>query len=551
MRIPYRFVTIVLALTVVLITSLAPVYGQDGSTRELLREKIEQLWFGHTLTIGEARIASTTVLPTLYERRDFRPAWTRSETVDQLLNAIRDINKDGLNPADYHLAALQRWREEIRTVSPDRALLVNLDVLLTDSLIRLHDHVLFGKVDPEALDPNWNLVREITHADPVSVIQQAIDANSVRQLIDNAKPDHPFYMRLKEVLARYRHIRKEGGWKRVTGGPTLQPGMTDARVPVLRQRLAVTGDPAGPVSNSTVFDEPLKLAVMQFQARHGLVVDGVVGKDTLRALNVPVETRIAQIRVNLERARWVLHEIEGDFVLVDIAGFQVMYVQDGKMSWTSRVQVGKPYRKTPIFKSAIRYLVLNPTWTVPPGILAQDILPAVKQDPQYLRQRNISVIDRAGKRVNPDSLDWARYTARNFPYQLRQEPGPSNALGRIKFIFPNPHLVYLHDTPSKSLFQRTDRAFSSGCIRVEKPVALAELLLNDADKWDQEDIMKAIASKKTRTIFLPKPVPIMLLYWTVGFDAEGRVRFKKDVYKRDKGVLEELEATLDELKDAR
>jgi len=219
---------------------------------------------------------------------------------------------------------------------------------------------------------------------------------------------------------------------------------------------------------------------------------------------------------------------------------RVSLVRNGQTVWNARAQVGKPYRETPVFRSTMKHLVFNPTWTVPPTILAEDILPRVKRDPDYLRHKNIEVINRKGKVINPKSINWSKYTARNFPYQLRQGPGPSNALGRVKFMFPNQHLVYLHDTPSKSLFDRAERTFSSGCIRTEDPFTLAELLLDDKSNWNQESIRKVIDSKKTRTVRLTKPLSVMLLYWTVDVDDQGIVNFKKDVYGRDKRIIAAL-----------
>jgi murein L,D-transpeptidase YcbB/YkuD len=293
--------------------------------------------------------------------------------------------------------------------------------------------------------------------------------------------------------------------------------------------------------DSTFFDEQLEKAVKHFQRRHRLTIDGAVGKNTLEAMNVPVQTCIDQIRVNLDRARWVLHAIGGKFVLVDIAGFHAYFFQEDRIIWESRVQVGRPYRRTPVFRSDIEYLVFNPTWTVPPGILRKDILPAVKKNPNYLKERNISVIDRQGNIINQDTIDWSQYPKGDFPHMLRQDPGPSNALGLIKIMFPNEHLVYLHDTPSRSLFESENRTFSSGCIRVEKPFELAELLLSNPAKWNQESFNAIIASKKPHTIMLPEHIPVLLLYWTVAVDQNGEVQFKKDPYDRDRAVLEGLE----------
>jgi murein L,D-transpeptidase YcbB/YkuD len=236
-----------------------------------------------------------------------------------------------------------------------------------------------------------------------------------------------------------------------------------------------------------------------------------------------------------------MHGLKGSFVLVDIAGFEASYFVEDEPEWQSRVQVGRTYRKTPVFRSAIRYLEINPTWTVPPGILAKDVLPRIQKDVGYLAKHEMSVVDRNGQRVDPTSIDWSQTTARSFPYRIVQAPGPRNALGRIKFMFPNKHLVFLHDTPSRSLFERTDRTFSSGCIRVQEPFELAELLLDDPEKWSLEALQAAVDSKQTHRVDLPEPVPVILLYWTIAVEADGSVDFKKDVYQRDAAILAALE----------
>jgi murein L,D-transpeptidase YcbB/YkuD len=295
--------------------------------------------------------------------------------------------------------------------------------------------------------------------------------------------------------------------------------------------------PPAAVPDDHEFDAALEQALARFQKRHFLDADGVVGEETTAALNVPVDARIEQLRVNLERARWVLHDLPSDYVLVDIAGFELTLVRSGDVVWRTRVQVGRPYRKTPVFKDEIRYLDFNPTWTIPPGILRRDTLPAVQRDPSYLPERNIRVIDAKGAEIDPHTLDWSRYSGRSLPYRLVQDPGPNNALGRVKFMFPNPHLVFLHDTPSRSLFDRSERAFSSGCIRVERPFELAELLLDDQAKWNASAIRRVVDSRKTRTVFLPERVTVILLYWTVNFWEDGSAGFKRDLYGRDAAVL--------------
>jgi murein L,D-transpeptidase YcbB/YkuD len=291
-----------------------------------------------------------------------------------------------------------------------------------------------------------------------------------------------------------------------------------------------------------LYDAALEQAVRNFQERHGLTADGVVGPGTRAAMNVPVAARIGQIRINLERARWVMHELKGEFVLVDVAGFDVSYFRNDEPIWTSRVVVGRDERETPIFRSTITYVVFNPTWTIPPGILVKDKLPELKRNPGALKRMHIRVLDGSGREVDPYSINWHRYgPGRLPPYQFRQDPGPDNALGLVKIMFPNPYLVYLHDSPAKSLFEQDQRTFSSGCIRVQKPFELAELVLNDPE-WNQASMAQVIASEQTRTVNLKKPLPVMLIYWTAQPRPDGQVIFRNDIYNRDPATLAALDS---------
>jgi len=278
---------------------------------------------------------------------------------------------------------------------------------------------------------------------------------------------------------------------------------------------------------------------MHFQARHGIDADGKVGPGTLEELNIPVETRINQLRASLERMRWVFRDLPDRYLIVDIAGFHAYLINEGNQIWETRVQVGKPYHATPIFKDSMRYIDFNPTWTIPPGILQKETLPAIRKDPSYLSRNNMSVVTTSGKIVDPSTIDWAT-TTKGFPYMIRQEPGPRNALGRVKFMFPNQYMVYLHDTPSKGLFARTERAFSHGCIRTQNPFDLAELLLDDQG-WDRAKIDQVIESRRTTRINLSEPLTVMLLYWTAEADENGTVYFRKDVYNRDAAIIEGLD----------
>lgn len=528
------------------LTAPQPAAAQDLD--ELIRARVEQLLDSGVLELEGVSIAARTLLPKIYEARAFAPAWRDAAHVDSLLDLIDEAYAEGLDPTDYHHAAVHAARErfaDLAAVSAEER--AALDLILTDSMIRVGYHLRFGKVDPVALDSDWNLSRVLVNQDPVMTLQAAIDAPSMREFAAQVLPRNRLYGRLKAALADYRAIAAQGGWPEVPDGQTLRPGMNDARVPILERRLALTHDlqgitaatapgEAAPVTGEAAYDGEIVAAVHRFQERHGLAADGVVGRTTLAALNVPVEQRIEQIRASLERARWVLADLADEFIVVNVAGFHLYLVRDGDIAWDTRVQVGRPYRRTPVFKAEMTYLVLNPTWTVPPTILREDILPAVRRDPDYLAGRNIDVIDGSGRAVDPSSVDWRGQ--RSFPYRFVQRPGATNALGQVKFMFPNDHAVYLHDTPSRDLFERPSRPFSSGCIRVEQPLELARLLLGPA--WDGARIDAAVAQGRTETVFLTKPVDVLLLYWTAEVDEQGRIVFWPDVYDRDAGVIAEL-----------
>ena len=523
---------------------------------EAIRERVDHLRYasehdGTDHVVRGRRIVLTDIVARYYESQQFQPKWQDPARLDLLMAALADLVDDGLDPTDYHIEALQSFRTDLRTetaLQPSEQ--ADLELLATDAMMLSLYHLYLGKVDPVQLSSQWNFSTR-----PVSVergferLTAALDSGQIRETFARARPQHVWYQRGREALRTYRAIATAGGWSPISDGPTMKLGLDDPRVPTLRYRLTVTGDLAGDLQPpappmNLAFDAELEAAVKRFQERHGLTADGAVGPGTRAALNVPVSARIDQIRINLERARWVMHELHGEFVLVNVAGFDVSYFRNDEPIWTSKVIVGRPYRETPIFKSTITYVVLNPTWTIPPGILVKDKLPVIKRDPGYLKRNNIRVIDATGREVNPHSVDWSRYSGGRLPpFQLRQDPGDDNALGLVKIMFPNPYLVYLHDTPSKALFDKDERIFSSGCIRVEKAFELAELVLNDPVRWNRAALDAAVATKKTQTVNLATPVPVLLLYWTAQPRPDGQVIFRNDVYGRDPATLEALNGT--------
>ena len=530
-------------LVAALVLVFPPFAIAQQSSEERIQHLSEQLLLGSEVSIDGVILASRHIIPEFYARREFKPAWADDEQIDEFVSLAGRAAEEGLDPADYNHSEIVNLLEQHRADRDDDHLRAEVDVLLTESLSRYGYHLTFGKVDPADLDENWNWSRSSAGRDPAALIQQAIDSRSIETFIDDYLDRGPVYYRVKAILSEYRALKESGGWPQIASGPTLRPGMRDARIPVVRERLMITGDlPRSADSRSSAFDEDLKRGVERFQDRHNLDQDGVIGPQTLAAMNVTVDQRIDQIRVNLERIRWVIRDLEDEFVITNIAAFRTYLIRDQQIVWSARSQVGRYYRQTPVFKGQMKYLQFNPTWTVPPGILRKDILPRVLEDPAYLATKNMDLIDRDGNKVDPASVDWSRYGAGRLPpYQFVQRPGPTNALGRVKFIFPNSHFVFLHDTPSKSLFERTERSFSSGCIRVENPFEFAELLLDDPAKWNADTIQQMLDSEKPRTVFLKEPMTVMLLYSTVGVADEEVVRFYNDIYQRDARVLEPLD----------
>jgi len=547
---------LLLSFTVLPQTTPSPLVPPSGPVgdpvTEAIRERVDHLRYqaddgSQDHEVRGERIILADIVARYYESQAFQPKWRDAARLDLLIAALADVPDDGLEPADYHIDALQSFRADLRaakTLAPAEQ--ADLEFVATDAMMLALYHLYLGKVDPVQLSSQWNFSTK-----PVSVergferLTQALDSGQIRETFDRARPQHVWYQRGRERLKEYRAIAAAGGWSPISDGPTLKLDMSDPRVPTLRLRLQVTGDlvtdTPEPYPPSTVYDAELEAAVKRFQERHSLTADGSIGPATRAALSVPVAARIEQIRVNLERARWVMHELQGDFVLVNVAGFDVSYFRHNEPIWTSKVIVGRPYRETPIFKSLITYVVFNPTWTIPPGILVKDKLPILKRDPGYLARNNIRVIDPNGREVDPYSVNWSRYSASRLPpYQLRQDPGEDNALGLVKIMFPNPYMVYLHDTPTKSLFDQDQRTFSSGCIRVEKAFELAELVLNDPVKWNPTTMAEMVASKKMQTVNLPRPVPVLLLYWTAQPRPDGQVIFRNDIYGRDPATLAAL-----------
>ncbi len=521
-------------LAAFLVTVASVASSATDPVAEAIRRQLEVAGEPATIRLGEDIVHASRTLPGFYERRGFSPAWSGEGRLEarsrDLVRAIKAVETEGLRPADYHLESLATLLERVPS---DADGLAELDLLLTDAFLILAAHIVSGRVDPATFEREWIATRR--EVDVAAVLESVVAGGDVTGALRELRPDQPGYDRLVGARARYREIVEKGGWPRVAAGPALKPGMTDPAVNALRRRLAIGGDLASVESETPeTYDEVLVEAVIRFQRRHGLDDDGVVGPKTREALNVGGAARLRQIELNLERWRWLPQDLGRTHLLVNVPGFELYVSEEGKTVLEMRVIVGRAMRRTPVFSDVMRYLVFSPSWEVPPTILREDKLPEARKNPNYPNEQDMIVfqlIDGAWVEVDPHSVDWARATRADI--RLRQRPGPNNALGRVKFMFPNAFSIYLHDTPGRELFARSQRDFSSGCIRIERPADLAEYLLRDDPAWTRESILAAMESGKERTVTLPRPLPVHLQYWTAWADDDGRIQFRRDIYSRD------------------
>lgn len=496
-----------------------------------------------SVSIGEDAVLAVHALPTFYERNGFRPVWTERglERPRALLRAVQAAEREGLRPADYHanqiqaLLALVEAARDARE-APDPYVLVDLDLLLTDAFLLYGTHLRHGRVDPTTVDPEWRAVRD--GVDMVALLEQALESGQVERTLAGLLPEHREYGLLRDALARYRAIQRAGGFPAVQGG-TLRPGDSGEAVAALRARLAADWDLSPRSAGGDRFDDEVERAVRRFQDRHGLPVTGIVEIQTLAELSAPVERRIEQVALNMERWRWLPEELGERHLRVNIAGFGLTAHDGDRVELDMRAMVGHQYRKTPVFSDTVRYVVFAPYWNVPRTIAVQDIVPQAAEDPGYLVRNHIQVWRGWGanaERLDPLSVPWGSVDTTRFAYRFRQEPGATNPLGRVKFLFPNAHDVYVHDTPAREMFEEAERAFSSGCIRVEQPEQLARWLLRGVRGWNEQRIAAAMAGETEQTATVGDTVPIHILYWTAWVDEDGVIQFRNDIYRRDEAL---------------
>ena len=475
-----------------------------------------------------------------YERRQHAPAWIKGTAprpiVAELIAALNAASDEGLDPQLYNVSLLEQKRQTAsrgflskKGFEPGEA--GEHDVWLTYLYLKYASDLADGLSDLARADAKWQIRPE--KFDPATTLDDALAKNRVEQSLRELTPDNPQYLALRRVLAEYRARAASGGWPTVPANVRLAPRQKSRNVALIAQRLAASGDYAGPAIDTgatATYSTDLQEAVKRFQRRHGLTDDGIVSAPVVAEMNVPIERRISQITLNLERWRWLPRDLGERHIVVNIPEYRLEVWERNQVPLTMRVVVGKQDTQTPIFNDVMTHIVFSPYWNVPPDIAEGETLPEILKDPGFLDRNSMEVLDKDGNLIDPRSIDLADPAS----YRFRQRPGVHNSLGLVKFMFPNQYNVYLHDTPTDSLFARASRSFSHGCVRLENPLALAEYVLRDQPEWTRDRIAEAMNAEQERTVKLRSAIPVYLGYWTARASADGVVQFRRDVYDIDR-----------------
>jgi murein L,D-transpeptidase YcbB/YkuD len=527
------FYVLVFALFAALVMPMLAHAEEDEVAREIRALISDALPVQYNLTPVYMDMARR-----LYTQRQGAPLW-RADTwwsgaawrdkAVMAQNVLANAGKEGLRPGDY-AAGLRPLPSE---KAPSRQV-AEADILLSAAVLRYIADISNGRRRPYEIDPELQIMSGFS--DPSEALHTGLEASDFTAWLHGLAPSAPGYRQLRDALAWMRALAGIGEWPKLPDGPKLEKGQQAPAIVILQRQLILLGDLHASVAETEHFDATLELAVKAFQARHGLDVDGVIGGDTRRALNISPTQRVKQIILNMERLRWLDDDLGPRYVLVNIASFELIAVNQNKIVLRSAVVVGREYRRTPIFSDQIINLVLSPSWTPPPRLARLDVLPKIKANPAYLREQGFRVFDgwRADAReLNADAINWRAVTADNLHFRLRQDPGPHSALGGVRFSLTNSSGIYLHDTPHKELFSKHRRAFSSGCIRVAKAAELALFALDNNANWPPERLAQAMTSAETEVVKLAKPLPVHIIYRTAWVDGAGAMQFRDDIYGRD------------------
>jgi len=520
--------------------SLAQQFEQmefENPVAKNIFKSINQLDKNNTIKLKKQKIVRNSTIINLYQKTNYQPLWNDAKNRADLIDVLENAYYDGLYPQDYHIDFIKQYNQNIYFYESDKNK-AKADIVMTHAALAYALHMLQGKLQPTALYPSWNY-RHRPLPDSIEYrLMHRLKTQTLKEEVNQLRPDLPLYLTLRNWFIHFDSMqRNQTAPKPVfSANTTLKIGDYSVQVSNLKKRLNVTASLTDSLQ-ANLFDEDLEVRLKEFQLQNGLEPDGIAGPKTFAKLNMSIQQKMDILRVNMERCRWLKRENHQEMLVVNIADFNLYYLKDQQLFYNTKVVVGKEQQQTPAFEASLKYLVFNPTWVVPYSIATEEILPLVQQDSTYL-DRNQMFLSVGDSIIDHCKIDFTVYTENDFPFVITQEAGLRNPLGLVKFIFPNEHAVYLHDTPAKAYFAETNRTFSHGCVRVEHALHLAELLL-DKEGYTSIEIDSLLLTKETHQIYLKKPIPVMLMYWTC-YEREGQLFFRNDIYSRDEKILAEL-----------
>lgn len=542
-----KVIVIVLVVCVILGILWVTLISKKSDLTDELQSRLESETSEEQLKIGDRLLGSSEELRVFYEERGFAEAWSKNGKLtklgEELKFEIAESKYDGLNPEDYHSADIELLFQAIsdkkgKLKAKPFAELADLDLMLTDAFFELARDLEIGKIDPSSLKSEWELGVNTPRTNYNELLNESIRKGSIKDGLESLYPDFKIYKKGREVIRDLDEKSKVDTlvWKTVNLDKSLKLGNSHASIPGLRDRL-IFWEFLKPyeVKDQLVFDSEMEEGLKRYQKNNGMEPDGTIGNLTAESLNNSPSNLMDIASVNLERLRWLPDTLrDAELILVNIANYQLDYLNKLDTILTAKVIVGKEYNASPIFTAPMTYIAFSPYWNIPESITKDEIIPAVLKNPKYLDQKNMEVLTSSGEVVNPKSIKWS---ADPFPYLIRQKPGGSNSLGLVKFMFPNEHSIYIHDTPSRSLFELENRALSHGCIRIQDPAKFAQLLLQDDSSWTLEKITEAMNQEKEQIVDLEKNIPVVIFYMTFWADSNGAPHFRSDIYNRDQEVL--------------
>ncbi len=521
------------------VSPVATTVAVNFDVAHRLQDRLAPEVNGSRIYAGGTPLEHPGAVTLFYERRGYKPAWTTADgptdRADRLLMAIRTVIDDGFSADRYPLHRLERALRYAWHDSKNTAVMVELDLMMTDTFMRVAHDLSAGIVDPSTLGiGSSSFTWDETN---LRRIETGIETGRMVEALESFRPRQNQYQRLRDALKLNLAIAQKGGWPQVSEGKSLRPGDSDPRVRQIRRRLAATDDlPLGTSIYGSKYDDKLVEAVKAFQRRYGLTPDGIIGSGTVAAMNVTPAQVAREIELNLERWRWLPEDLGSRYIWVDITAGRLELEQQDSVELETRVMIGRPDDPTPTFSDRMTYLVVNPYWEIPASIVMKKLYPYFSEDPTFFERHGIEVFSgwRSGAhRVDPTAVNWKSYDPGYLPFRFRQKPGPLNAMGRIKFMFPNSYHIYIHDTPSRYLFARERYAYTSGCVRVRRPIDLAAKLLEDRHGWTKKRIRRELYKEDEQILHLKHPIPVHFAYFTVLVGDDGKLQFHRDIYGWD------------------